>query len=339
MGFPRIGCALALTAALMSPVAWGYHIAREIRMPGEEGWDYLAVDAHAKHLFVSHGTHVEVVDLTTFGVVASIADTPGVHGIAIADDLNRGYISVGATSKVVVFDLQSLQRLTEIETTGGNPDAILYEPKSHRVFTFNGRGRNATAIDAHTNQVVGTVPLNAKPEFAVADGEGSVFVNLEDTNSLAQVDPVALKVKNVWPLKACDEPTGLAIDRAHGRLFSVCGNNTMAITDAKSGAQIASVPIGANVDGAGFDDARQEAYASGGDGTLTVVKEESPQKFTVTETAATKNGARTMVVDEHAHRLYLSAAERRPAQTPTAAQPHPRPTIVPNTFEVLVLEP
>lgn len=339
MQVARFGCALALAGTLMSPAAWGYHVAREIHVPGEEGWDYLAIDAHATRLFVSHGTHVEVVDLATFGLAGSIADTPGVHGIALAEDLSRGYVSAGAANRVVVFDLPSLKRVTEIETTGGNPDAIVYEPKSHRVLTFNGRGRNATAIDARTNQVVGTVALNAKPEFAVADGAGQVFVNLEDTNSLAQLDPVALKVLNVWTLKGCEAPTGLAIDRAHGRVFSVCGNKTMAITDTRTGHQVARVSIGANVDGAGFDDVRQEAYASGGDGTLTVVKEESPQRFTVTETVATKSGARTMAVDPLAHRLYLAAAERGTAATPTAAQPHPRPTIVPNTFEVLVLEP
>src|SRR5689334_10719999 len=272
----RLGCALAL-ASLLSAPAWSYHLTREIHLPGTEGWDYLSVDTSGKRLFVSHGTHVEVVDLAHLTLAGSIADTPGVHGIALAEDLGRGYISAGAAGKVVVFDLATLARVTEIDTTGANPDAILYEPRSHRVLTFNGRGRNVTAIDARTDHVVGTLALDAKPEFAVADAQGHVFVNLEDKNSLAELDPTALKVLATWPLTGCEEPSGLAIDRAHARLFSVCDNKVMVITDATSGRQVAAVPIGAGVDGAGFDDARQEAFASGGDGTLTVVKEESPQ--------------------------------------------------------------
>lgn len=329
----------ALVAAVASLPAWGHHLSHEIHIPGTEGWDLLAVDHNANRLFVSHGTHVEVVDLSTFQLAGAIPDTPGVHGIALAEDLGRGYVSAGATSTVVVFDLKSLARLKDIRTTGDNPDAILYEPKSHRVLAFNGRGRNVTVIDARTNEVVGTVALDAKPELAVADATGHVFVNLEDQNSLAQIDPMTLKVLSVWRLEGCDEPSGLAIDSAHARLFSVCSNKVMTITDAKSGKHIAAVPIGANVDGAGFDEARQEAYASGGDGTLTVVKEDSPQKFHLAETAATKSGARTMALDARTHRLYLVAGQRGPAPAPTAEQPRPRPTIVPDSFEVLVLEP
>lgn len=330
---------LALAASCICLPAWGYHLTHEIHIAGTEGWDLLALDEKANRLFVSHGTHVEVVDLATLAVVGSIADTPGVHGIAIAADLGRGYVTAGATSSVVVFDLATLARLKEIKTTGENPDAILYEPTSHRVFAFNGRGHNVTVIDARTNQVIRTVALDAKPELAVADSRGHVFVNLEDKNSLAQIDAATLKVLAVWRLEGCDEPSGLAIDRAHERLFSACSNKVMTITNAKTGAAVAQLPIGASVDGAGFDDVRQEAYASGGDGTLTVVKEVSPRQFRVAETATTKSGARTMVVDERKHRLYLVAAQRGPTPEPTAAQPRPRPAIVPDTFEVLVLEP
>jgi hypothetical protein len=328
-----------LLAALLSVPAWSFHLIEEIHIPGSDGWDYLATDPSGQRLFVSHGTHVEVVDTATRRVVGTVDNTPGVHGIALAEDLNRGYVSAGATALVVVFDLKSLARLAEIKTTGENPDAILYEPKSKRVLTFNGRGQNVTVIDAQKNEVIGTVPLGAKPEFAVSDAEGHVFVNLEDRNSIAQIDPATLKVVSVWGLDHCVEPSGLAIDRPHHRLFSVCSNKIMAVTDATTGRHIAELTIGGNVDGAGFDDARQEAYASGGDGTLTVVKEQSPDKFSVVESVKTKAGARTMVVDSGAHRLYLSAGQRGPTPSPTAADPHPRARVIDGSFEVLVLAP
>jgi DNA-binding beta-propeller fold protein YncE len=335
----RSGCPVVLALAIVAAPAWGYHIAHEVRLPGEEGWDYLAVDSHGDRLFVSHGTHVEVLDLKTLTPVGSIANTPGVHGIALAEDLGRGYVSAGAAGSVVVFDLKSLARVTEIKVTGENPDAILYEPGTHRVFTFNGRGRNVTAIDARSNQVVGTVSIDAKPEFAVVDTAGHIYVNLEDKNSIAKIDPATLRVESVWPLAGCEEPSGLAIDRAHARLFAVCSNKILDTVDATSGRLVAQLPISENVDGAGFDPARQLAFASGGDGILTIVEEETPEKFNVLESVPTKLGARTMAVDANSHRVFLSAAERRPAPPAAPGQPRPRPNIVAGTFEVLVLEP
>ena len=332
-------CGLVLAAAGFAAPAWAYRLTHEVRVPGDGGWDYLTVDSAGQHLYVSHGDRVEVIDLKSLMPAGSIAGTQGVHGIALAEDLGRGYISAGATGSVVVFDLVSFARIAEIKTTGQNPDAILYEPRSHRVFAFNGRSRDVTAIDARTNRVIGTLALKAKPEFAVTDGAGHIFVNLEDKNSIAKIDPQAFKVESVWALKGCEEPSGLAIDRAHARLFSVCSNKVMEVVDASSGRLVAQLPIGANVDGAGFDDARQLAFASGGDGTLTIVKEETPEKFTVSETAATKKGARTMVVDEANHRVFLSTAERGPSSAPIAGQPRSRAGVVPNTFEVLVVEP
>jgi DNA-binding beta-propeller fold protein YncE len=340
----RVFSAVALAVGALpgwaaSPAPASPHVIREISMPGAEGWDYLTFDGSRGRLFVSHGTHVEIVDMRKLAPAGSIADTPGVHGIAIAEDLGRGYVSAGAASSVVVFDLQTLARIAEVRTTGANPDAILYEPVTHRVFTFNGRGQNITALDARTNAVVGTIALHAKPEFAVTDGAGHVFVNLEDTNSLAEIDPAGLTVRHTWPLADCDEPSGLAMDRAHHRLFAVCGNRVMDIVDSTNGRVVAHVPIGEEVDGAGFDPSRQLAYASGGDGTLTVVKEETPDRFSVLETVATKRGARTMAVDEQTHRIFLATAQRNPPPPSTASQPHPRPTVVPGTFEVLVVEP
>ena len=327
-------CCLALNSAYA-----GHHLANEVKLSGNDGWDYLAFDGQDGRLFVSHGTRVEVVDAGKLTSAGTIAETPGVHGIAIAPDLGRGFVSAGASSTVVVFDLKTLARLAEVKTTGENPDAILYDPHTHRVFTFNGRGRNVTAIDAATNAVLGTIALDAKPEFAVYDDAGNVFVNLEDKNSIAEIDPKKLSVKAVWHLAACDEPSGLAIDRAHHRLFSVCSNKMMEVVDSTNGHSVARLPIGDNVDGAAFDPGAQLAFASGGDGTLTVVKEETPDKFSVLETVRTKPGARTLALDEKSHKIYLSTAQRAPAPPAAAGQPRARPAIVPDTFEVLVVEP
>jgi DNA-binding beta-propeller fold protein YncE len=316
-----------------------HHVANEVKLPGNDGWDYLTFDARGGRLFVSHGTRVEVIDASKLASTGTIPDTPGVHGIAIAPDLGRGFVSAGASSTVVVFDLKSLARLAEVKTTGENPDAILYEPHTHRVFTFNGRGRNVTAIDAANNTVLGTIKLDAKPEFAVYDDSGNLFVNLEDKNSIAELDPAKLSVKAVWRLAECDEPSGLAIDRAHHRLFAVCSNKLMEVVDSTNGHSVARLPIGDNVDGAAFDPGAQLAFASGGDGTLTVVKEEGPDTFSVLETVATKPGARTLTLDEKSHRVYLSTAQRVPAPAAIAGQPRSRSAIVPDTFEVLVVEP
>jgi len=325
-------------AGVMTP-ATAYHLAREVKLAGAEGWDYLTFDAARGQLFVTHGTHVEVLDGATLAHAGTIGNTPGVHGVAISDALAHGYVSAGAASSIVVFDLTSLARLAEIKTTGDNPDAILYEPTTHRIFTFNGRGRNATVVDTAKNTVVGTIALDAKPEFAVHDGTGRVFVNLEDRNSLAAIDARTLVVTATWPLVGCEEPTGLAIDRQHHRLFAACSNKVMAVVDSTTGHGVAQVPIGDGVDGAAFDATKQLVFASGGDATLTVIHEETPDTFTVVETVTTKPGARTLTLDERTHRIFLATAQRKPAAAATPDQPHPRPTVVPDTFEVLVVEP
>src|SRR4029077_10585351 len=225
-----------------------YRIAHEVPLPGDEGWDYLAFEPGGHRLFIAHGTRVQVIDTDKLALAGEIADTPGVHGIALAPDLGRGYISAGRSGVIVVFDLKKLARLKEIKTTGENPDAILYDTASHRVFTFNGRGRNATAVDARSDQVIGTIPLDAKPEFAVSDGKGRIYVNLEDKNSLAVLDPEQLTVTSRWPISGCEEPSGLAIDTAGQRLFPVCNNKVMAVVDAASGHVLGTAAIGAGVD-------------------------------------------------------------------------------------------
>jgi DNA-binding beta-propeller fold protein YncE len=330
--------AAILLASVTAPAA-AYHLAREVKLPGAEGWDYLTFDASRGRLFIAHGTHVEVLDSTTLKLAGTVADTPGVHGVAIADSLAHGYVSAGAASTIVVFDLTSLARLAQIKSTGGNPDAILYEPTTHRVFAFNGRGRNVTIVDTAKNTVTGTIALDAKPEFAVHDDAGRVFVNLEDRNGLAAIDARTLALTATWPLVGCEEPTGLAIDREHHRLFAACSNKVMVIVDSTTGHSVAQVSIGAGVDGAAFDAAKQLAFASGGDGTLTVIREETPDKFSVAETVTTRPGARTLTLDERTHRIFLATAQRNPAAPATPEQPHPRRTVVPGTFEVLVVEP
>ena len=327
----------AVTARADAPVR--YRIAHEVSLPGDEGWDYLTFDSDAHRLFVAHGTHVLVVDTARLAVAGDIADTPGVHGIALARDLGRGYISAGRAGVIVVFDLKTLARLKEIKTTGENPDAILYDPATRRVFTFNGRGRNVTAVDARSDAVVGTVTLDAKPEFAVADGKGRIYVNLEDKSSLAALDPAKLNVLSVWPISGCDEPSGLAIDAAGGRLVTVCANKVMAVVDAASGRVLGTAPIGGGVDAAAFDPATHLAFASCGEGTLTVVRESASGAPEVAQTLPTRSGARTMALDAHSHRVYLVTADFGAPPAATPEHPHPRPPILPGSFRLLVAEP
>ena len=307
-------------------------------MPGDEGWDYLTFEAGGHRLFIAHGTRVQVIDTDKLAVAGEIADTPGVHGIALAPDLGRGYISAGRSGVIVVFDLKTLARLKEIKTTGENPDSILYDVASHRVFTFNGRGRNATAVDAKTDEVIGTIALDAKPEFAVSDGKGRIYVNLEDKNSLAVIDPQKLSVTSVWPISGCEEPSGLALDAVGQRLFPVCGNKVMALIDAASGHVLGTAPIGAGVDAAAFDPGSRLAFASCGEGTLTVVSQGASGALRA-QSVPTRRGARTMALDVRTHRIYLVTADFGAPPAATPEHPHPRPAILPGSFRLLVLEP
>jgi DNA-binding beta-propeller fold protein YncE len=270
--------------------------------------------------------------------VGAIPDTPGVHGIALAPELGRGFTSNGRAGTVTVFDLKTLAVITTVKVTGDKPDAITYEPTSRRIFTFNGDSANATAIDAATAEVVGTIPLGGKPEFAVADGKGRMYVNLEDTATLVAFDARTLEVKGRWPLAPCETPTGLGIDREHRRLFVGCRSKVMAVVDGDSGRVIATLPIDGGVDGVAFDPATALAFASNGEGTLTVIHEDSPEKFTLVGNVPTKRGAKTLALDGATHRIYLSTAQFGPPPSPTAENPKPRPSVLPGTFEILVLE-
>lgn len=319
--------------------AAGYHMVRQISVPGDGGWDYLAYDPGTHQLFVSHGTEVDVVNPDSGTVVGRIPDTPGVHGIAFAPELDRGFVSDGRDTSVTIFDLHSLAVLQRVRVTGQNPDAIMYEPVTHRVFTFNGRSANATALDARTGAVLGTIALGGKPEFSVADGQGGVFVNIEDQGEVVAFDAGTLSERARWILPGCEEPSGLAYDAAHARLFSACGNGRMVILDSRSGRLVASVPIGDGVDAARFDAATGLAFASNGEGTLTVIREVTPDSFRVQETVQTQPGARTMELDPVTHRVFLSVASFGRVPAATAQQPRPRRTVVPGSFRVLVLAP
>ena len=317
----------------------GYHVAKEIQIGGEGGWDYLTVDPTGRRLYVSHTNKVEVIDVDSGKKVGEVTGLSGVHGIAVANDLNRGFISNGRSSMITIFDLKTLATLSEIKSSGENPDAILYDPFSSQVFAFNGRSKNATVLDAKTGKVAGTIELGGKPEFATTDLEGNVFVNIEDTSEVAQLDAKGLKVKARWPLKPCEEPSGMAIDRKHHRLLVGCSNKLAAVVDTESGKVVTTVPIGAGVDANAFDPGTGLGFSSngGGDGTLTVIKEETPDKFTVAEDVPTRRGARTMALDEKTHNVYLATAKFGPPPAPTAEQPRPRPTIVPDSFVILVV--
>ena len=324
---------LFLTAVKL--MAAPYHAVGKIQIGGDGGWDYATMDADARRLYVSHGTHVVVLDPDAGKVVGDIPDTPGVHGIAIAAKLNLGYTSNGRANSVTIFDLKTLKAIGQVKV-GQNPDAIWYDAASNRIFTFNGRSNDATVIDAASNQVVSTIPLGGKPEFPAADGNGKIYVNIEDTHEIAEIDMAKGSVTRRYTLTGCEEPSGLAMDTKKRRLFSVCGNKVMVVSTPDSSKVVATLPIGESADGAGFDAGTGLAFSSNGDGTLTVVHEVSG-KFEVMETVKTQRGARTMAVDSKTHKIYLPTAEFGPAPAPTAQQPRPRPSAVPGSFMLLVV--
>jgi DNA-binding beta-propeller fold protein YncE len=314
-----------------------YQLKQKFTLGGDGGWDYLTYDPEGKRLFISRGTRVQVVDPETGKLITEIPNTTGVHGIALAHDLGKGFTSNGRENTVTVFDLKTLKETAKIKLEGAeNPDAILYDPASKRVFTFNGRSKNSSVIDATNNTVVATLALDGKPEFAAADGAGMVYVNIEDKSEIQRIDARNAKVMSTWPLTGCEEPSGLAIDPKHHRLFSGCDNKVMAITNAESGKVISTVPIGQGVDANGFDPGTEMAFSSNGDGTLTVVHEDAPDKFSVVQNAETQKGARTMAVNPNSHEVYLVTAEIE-EQPPAEGQTRPRRTMKPGTFTLLVM--
>jgi DNA-binding beta-propeller fold protein YncE len=314
-----------------------YHLLSGISLPGAGGWDYVAADSENRRLYVSHATVVDVIDLDSEKVVGQVPNTNGVHGIAIANDLGRGFISAGRDNQVVIFDLKTLATIGTAKT-GTNPDGILYEPSTQRVFAFNGRSKNATVINAKDGSVVSTIELGGKPEFPAADGKGNVFVNIEDKNEIAHIDAKSLAVKARWSIAPAESPSGLAIDEEHHRLFAVCDGKAMVVVNYENGKVVATVPIGEGPDAAAYDPGIHTAFSSNGEGTVTVVNVEGKDKYTPS-TIQTKKGARTMTVDLKTHKLYLPSADYGPAPEATSANPRPRPAIIEGSFKVLVLAP
>jgi YVTN family beta-propeller protein len=307
------------------------------KLGGAGGWDYITVDAKGR-LFISRSTRVDVVSVKSGQIIGSIADTDGVHGIAFAPDLNRGFTSNGRANSVTAFDLDTLKVIKEVKVSGRNPDAILYEPAGKHVFTFNGASKDVTVLDASSLAVIATIPVPDKPEFAAQDGHGQIFVNIEsDPGQMLVIDAQKLTVKSTWPLPGCNSPSGLAIDNKHRRLFSVCDGKVMAVTDAVNGKQVALVPIGEHPDAAEYDQKRGLVYSSNGEGTLTVVHQDAADRYTVVQTLPTQRGARTMALNEATGKVYLVTADFGPAPPATAEQPHPRPALVPDSFVVLVV--
>ncbi len=316
-----------------------YTIANKFHIPGNGGWDYLTVDESTGRIFVSHSTVVDVVNENDGKFLGMIPDTKGVHGIAIAPDLNKAFISNGADSSVTIIDLKLLSFIAKVKVTGKNPDAILYDPFSHKVFVYNGRTSNATVIDGATNKVVATIKLDGKPEFSVTDGKGKVYVNIEDKSEITCINSSSLKVEQTWSIAPGEEPSGLALDNDNHRLFAVCANKMMVVLDAMTGKVITTLPTGNGTDGAAFDPSLKRAYSSNGEGTMTVVQEINPNEFKVLENVPTLPGARTITIDKRTHHLFLSTAEFGPAPSATADNPRPRPTVKPDSFTLLDIAP
>ncbi|MBF0551816.1 MAG: YncE family protein [Deltaproteobacteria bacterium] len=330
-----IFCIMAIAAPCLAGDS-GYHIIKRLKVGGEGGWDYLTVDATARRLYLSRSTHVMVIDLDTDRVVGDIPDTPGVHGIAVAPEFNRGYTSNGKTDTASIFDLKTLKVLDTVKT-GANPDAIVYDPASKKVFTFNGKSKDATVFDAVSGKVVKTIPLGGKPEYSVTDGKGKIYVNIEDTSEVVEIDSLNTRLSGRWSLAPGQEPTGMGLDAEHNRVFSGCHNKLMTIFDTAAHKVITKMPIGEKVDGNGFDPATGLAFSANGDGTLTVVRESSPGKFEVVDNVVTQRGSRTMAIDPKTHHIYLPGAQFEPPTAPVPAGAKQRPVMVKGSFEVLVV--
>jgi DNA-binding beta-propeller fold protein YncE len=321
---------------LAAPPEAGLHTLKSLPVAGSGGWDYVTLDSSAKRIYVPRSDRVMVMDLDG-KPVGEIPGTDGVHGVALAPGLDRGFTSNGRSNTITIFKLSTLEVLSQVKATGEGPDAILFDPFTNRVFSFNGRGKNATVLDARSGAVVGTIPFGHKPEFAATDNLGRVFVNLEDSAEVAVIDATKLLVEKRWSLAPVEDPTGMAIDLKHHRLFIVGGNKLMAVVDSASGKVVATPAIGSGADAAAYDAELGLAFSSNGEGTLTVVRQENPDKYVPMAAVPTKKSARTMALDEKTHRIYLPAADFSPAPAPTPETPRPRPAMVPDSFKILVV--
>ena len=316
-----------------------YQIINKFSVEGDGGWDYLSIDENSSRLFISHGMVTQVLDSKSGKLIGTIQNTNGVHGIALDQEDNKAFISCGKDSSVSIVNLTSLELIVKVKVTGANPDAILYDKFSAKVFVFNGRSSNATVIDAKTNAILSTIILEGKPEFSVTDGNGKVYVNIEDKSQITVINANTLKVENTWSIKPGEEPSGLSIDNTTHRLFAVCGNKKMVVVDAQNGKIINTLEIGDRTDGCAFDLEFKRAFSSNGDGSLTIVQEESVDKFFVLESIQTQKGARTICIDNKTHHIYLPAAEFGETPEATSENAYPRPKVKPGTFTILDIAP
>jgi DNA-binding beta-propeller fold protein YncE len=339
--FDWLGAILVLTLVMApthrafgAPKDSSYHLLKKLTLGGDGGWDYFDVEPGTGHVFIPRGSHILVVDSEG----KQVADIPGVkgsHAIVFAPELKRAFLSTDGS--VTILDLTTMKVASEVSLEGKDPDAILYDASVKRVFTFNGGGsKDATAIDAETGKILGSIPLGGKPETAQADGAGHVYVNVEDKNRIVAFDSNSLKVLNTWPVSPCEEPAGMAIDVAHKRLFAGCHNQLMAVVDYTNGKVVATIPIGKGIDANRFDPGTGLAFASCGEGVITVAHEDSPDKYTVVQTIQTQRGARTMALDTKNHNVYTVTAEFGPPPAATPQRPHPYPTVISKTFTLLI---
>ena len=337
MGFRSFVGLLCCLWCSVAANAQQYAVIDRIRFSGDETyWDYLTSDASTRRLYVTRGTEVLVLDLESGKQVASIVNLKRVHGVALAHELSRGFISDGGDNAIVVFNLKS-NAVTQRVKVGDAPDAVLYEPTKKRVYAFNAHSHSASVIDAETEKVIATVPLSGIPEFAATDGKGNVFVNIENKSSLVRFDADGTKVQNEWSLAPCKGPSGLAMDTQGRRLFSVCDNKFMIVTDADTGKQIAQIPVGVEPDAAIYDVEKKLVFSSNCDGTLTVVRQESPDKYTVVQTLKTEREARTMALDPVSHKLFLPSEQIKPGSK--LPDPGDLPEFTPGTFHMMIVAP
>jgi DNA-binding beta-propeller fold protein YncE len=324
------GCLVALTSTAAIAGPSGLHLLKSVTLGGDTFWDCVFYDAPNHHIFVTHGSHVVVVDSKTYEVAGDIADTPQVHGVAVADKLGKGFITSGANNTVIAFDPVTLKSTGTI-AVGTRPDAIVYDPFTRRVFTFNAGSKDSTVIDAASGTVDGTVSLGGKPEFAVSDGEGHIFDNIEDKSEIAEINTKTMEVTARWPLAPCESPSGIALDKDHGRLFAACENEMMAVVDTKTGKVVATVPTGKGADGAGFDPKTRNVLIPNGEGKLSVIHQDTADKYHLVENVPTQFGVRTMDFDPATQRLFSATADLTP-------DPGKRPPykIGPGSFRMVV---
>jgi DNA-binding beta-propeller fold protein YncE len=330
---------LALIAGVVvyaAPQAGGYHVIKRMPVGGDGGWDYLFIDSDTHRLYIARGSHFQVVDVTTGKVTGDIeiANSKNSHGIALAPDLGKGFTSNGDANTVSVIDLKTLKATSVIDIPGKDPDSIRYDAGTKKVFTFNGKSMDSTVIDAASGKVIGSIKLNGKPEEAIADGRGNIFVNLEDKSSIEEFDTKTYAIKGPWPLAPCDGPSAMAYDEAHRRIFVAC-DKVMVVVNADNGKVVASPPIGGDPDGNGFDPGTEMAFAACREGLVSVIHEDSPDKYSVVGNINTQFGTRTMSLDPKTHRVYTVTADFKPAGPPTPDNPRPRPTPIAGSFVIL----